>query len=122
MTPDILLRASALLFAATALGGAAMFVVRVDEAKRHPPHWLAMAHGFLAATGLTLLVAAWMTAPVPRAAAIALLCFTVSAVGGVLLSLGYHMKDRRLPRWLTVGHGALSATGVALVLLAAWGS
>ena len=55
---------AAVLFAFAALGGLTMAVIRFST-KRNPPAWLAMLHGLLAASGLTLVVYALCTQPVP---------------------------------------------------------
>ena len=64
MEPNLMLKTSTVLFAIAALGGAAMAILRFSG-KPHPPSWLAMVHGFLAAAALTLLVFAAFTASVP---------------------------------------------------------
>jgi hypothetical protein len=73
MDSTLLLQTSAALLAMSALGGAAMAVIRFSG-KPHPPAWLAMLHGFLAAAGLTLLVFAAATVGVPSLALFARFC------------------------------------------------
>ena len=89
--------------------------------KPHPPSWLAMVHGLLAGAGLTLLAYAYFVSSVPTFAALALLLFVIAALGGVVLNLGYHLKDMPLPIWLVVAHAAAAVVAFLLLALAAWG-
>ena len=115
-----MLRTSSVLFAITALGGVLMAAIRFSG-KPHPPSWLAMVHGLLAGAGLTLLAYAYFAATVPAFAALALLLFVVAALGGVVLNLGYHLKDMPLPIWLVVVHAVVAVVAFLLLALAAWG-
>jgi peptidoglycan/LPS O-acetylase OafA/YrhL len=99
MEPNLMLKTSTALFAISALGGALMAFIRFTG-KSHPPSWLAMLHGFLAAAGLTLLVYAVVTSSVPSLATLALILFLVAAAGGVLLNLRFHLNGMPLPKWL----------------------
>lgn len=67
MEPSLLLRSSTWLLVATTVGGLAMAYVRFSR-KVNPPSWLAMAHGFFAAAGLTLLIYASLTVGIPTLA------------------------------------------------------
>ena len=87
MEPLMMLKVSAALFAISALGGLTMAGIRLGR-HANPPPWLAMLHGLLAASGLTLLAYAALTAPVPAFAVYALCLFVVAALGGLLLNLG----------------------------------
>ena len=55
-----MLQTATILLALTALGGLLMAGIRFAT-RRNPPAWLAMLHGLLAASGLTLLVYAAFT-------------------------------------------------------------
>jgi len=121
MDPLSMLRTSSVLFAITAVGGVVMAVIRFGG-KPHPPSWIAMVHGLLAGAGLTLLAYAYFAATVPVFAALALLLFVVAALGGVILNLGYHLKDMPLPIWLVVVHAAVGVVAFVLLVFGAWGA
>lgn len=114
-----MLQAAAIMLGITALGGLSMAVIRFAT-KGNPPIWLAMLHGLLAASGLTLLAYAICTRPVPLTAVLALGLFLVAAAGGAALSLLYKWKQRLLPAWLVIAHAAIAVTAFALLLLAAF--
>ena len=88
--------------------------------KVNPPSWLAMAHGFLAASGLTLLAYAGLTDRIAGGAMIGLVLLAVAAVGGVVMNLGYHLARKLLPAWLLYLQVALAAVGTLLVAWCAW--
>ena len=120
MEPITLLRTSSVLLAITAAGGVVMAAIRFGASTRNPPSWLAMLHGLLAASGLTLLAYAYFVAAVPGTAAVALLLFLFAAGGGVILNLGYHLKSAPLPVWLVLVHATIAVVAFILLLLAAW--
>jgi hypothetical protein len=105
------------LFALAAVGGLTMAVIRFRGADR-PSSAIAMAHGLLAAAGLTLLLYAAVTTGVPAIAAIALVIFIIVAVVGVALNLWYHDKLRPLPKTTIVVHGIAAVVAFLLLLLA----
>jgi uncharacterized membrane protein HdeD (DUF308 family) len=119
MEPTVMLQTSTVLFAIAALGGVVMALIRFSG-KPHPPSWLAMLHGFLAAAALTLLVYAAVTTRLPGLAMLALILFLIAAVGGVLLNLRFHLNGVPLPKWLVLVHGALAVIGFVCLLKAAW--
>ena len=88
--------------------------------KVNPPSWLAMAHGFLAASGLTLLAYAGLTDRIEGGAMVGLVLLAVAAVGGVVMNLGYHLAGKLLPAWLLYLHITLAAFGTLLVAWFAW--
>ena len=96
-----ILQTATVMFAIAALGGLLMAIIRFST-KRNPPAWLAMLHGLLAASGLTLLAYAICTTPVPQMAVLALALFLLAATGGAVLSLAYKWRQRLLPAWLVV--------------------
>lgn len=110
----LMLQTATILFAIAALGGLTMAGIRFARG-HNPPAWLAMGHGLLAASGLTLLLYALCTSPVPQLAMAALALFLLAAVGGAVMSLAYKWRQRLLPAWLVFAH-AIAAV-VAFVLL-----
>jgi hypothetical protein len=108
---------AAVLFALAAIGGLTMAVIRFRGADR-PPSALAMAHGLLAAAGLTLLLYAAATAGLPSLATIAVVILIVVALVGIALNLWYHDKLRPLPKSTIVIHGIVAVVGFVLLLLA----
>jgi len=117
MEPLRLLESATALLAIAALGGVVMAGIRFSG-KDHPPTALAMLHGFLAAAGVTLLVygAAFVGMPAPANGGTALLA--LAAVGGIVLNLEYHWKNRPLPKGLMVGHALVAVVGFLLVVVA----
>ena len=79
-----------------------------------------MAHGFLAASGLTLLTYAALTDQVHGAAMTGLVLLAVASIGGVAMNLGYHLAGKILPVWLLSLHIALAVAGTLLVVWTAW--
>lgn len=106
------------LFAIAAAGGLLMAGMRVS-ADRNPPAWLAMAHGLLAGSGLTLLVFAAFTIGLPVYATWALVLLVIAAVGGVFLNLGYQEKRELLPKPIIYGHALIAVVGFILLIMAA---
>lgn len=120
MEPFVMLQTSVWLFAVAAIGGLVMAAVRF-LGRRNPPNWLAMAHGLLAAAGLTLLAYACVSAPVPRLAWVALGLLVLAAGGGTVMNLGYAWPRRLLPGGLLVVHAVLAVVGFVALLAAAFG-
>ncbi len=115
-----MLQTAAVLFGAAALGGLLMAGMRFSGTP-HPPTWLAMAHGLLAAAGLTLLIYAACTVGVPRTAQIAAVLFVIAAAGGAAMNLLYHWKLLPLPIPLLVVHALLAVAGFVLLLVSLYG-
>jgi hypothetical protein len=115
------LQTATVLLAITALGGVLMAGIRFAT-KHNPPAWLAMLHGLLAASGLTLLAYAVCTMPVPQSATLALVLFLLAAAGGAVMSLAYKWRQRLLPAWLVIVHALAAVTAFLLLLAAAFGS
>ncbi|MFM0566520.1 hypothetical protein [Paraburkholderia sediminicola] len=82
--------------------------------KDYPPTSLAMLHGFLAASAVTMLIHAAATVGLPSLAMYVTVLFVVAAGGGVLMNLGYHWKKRSLPRALVVVHALPAAVGLVV--------
>lgn len=115
-----MLQTATILLAITALGGVLMAGIRFG-AKHNPPAWVAMVHGLLAASGLTLLVYAICTTAVSPLATLALVLFVLAAGGGAVMSLAYKWRQILLPAWLVVAHALLAATGLIVLVLAVFG-
>jgi hypothetical protein len=113
----LLMKTALVLLTITALGGVVM-AVGILGRNAPPPHWLAMLHGLLAASALTLLLYAYFTVGLPMLAAVALLIFLIAAAGGALLNLGYHMKAMPLPKGIVVVHASAAVVGYVLLLMA----
>ena len=119
MNTITMLQTASILLLLTALGGLVMALVRFAR-KINPPSWLAMAHGFLAASGLTLLTYAALTDRVHGAAMTGLVLLAAASIGGVAMNLGYHLAGKVLPAWLLSLHIALAVAGTLLVVWSAW--
>lgn len=117
MEPALMMKTSLALLSVTALGGVLMAFIRLGR-NANPPSWLAMLHGLLAASALTLLLYAYFTAGLPALAGWALLLFLAAAAGGASLNLGYHAKAMPLPKGVLLAHGGVAVAGYALLLIA----
>lgn len=114
------MQTAAALFGAAALGGLLMAGMRFSGIPR-PPAWLAMGHGLLAASGLTLLIYAAVAVGIPQIAQIALGLFGIAAVGGAVMNLLFHWKLLPLPVPLMILHALLAVTGFVLLLVCVYG-
>ena len=119
MEPVLFMKTASVLLALTAVGGLIMAGIRFAGTPQ-PPTWLAMGHGLLAGSAVTLLLYAYFTVGLPALACWALLLFLVAAAGGAFLNLNYHWKMLPLPMGLIVGHAGVAVTGFALLLAATW--
>lgn len=117
MEPALMMKTALALLSVTALGGVAMAVIRLGR-EANPPSWLAMLHGLLAASALTLLLYAHFTTGLPAPAGWALLLFLAAAAGGGILNLGYHAKAIPLPKGFMLGHAGIAVAGYALLVIA----
>lgn len=114
-----MLQVSVVLFAIAAAGGLLMAGIRFF-ANSNPPAWLAMGHGLLAASGLTLAVYSAYTAGAPRSVQLGIVLLVLAAAGGAFLNLVYQWKQRLLPGSIVIGHAALAVTGFLLLAKAAF--
>ena len=119
MEPALIMQTSTGLLAVAAVGGLAMAGIRFSG-KPHPPAWLAMLHGFLAAAALTLLIYACFTVGLPGMAQLALLLFLAAAAGGAFMNLNFHWKLLPLPVWLVLVHAGIAVCGFVLLVVATW--
>jgi hypothetical protein len=110
-----------ILLGLTAMGGLVMAIIRFSGAER-PPSWLAMGHGLLAASGLTLLLYAGLTAGIPRLAWLGVALLIVAALGGTFINLAYHAKLLPIPKNIVVIHALLAVAGFALLCWVAFGA
>ena len=114
-----MLQWAVVIFAVAAGGGLLMAGIRFF-ANINPPAWIAMVHGLLAASGLTLAVYAALTTGVPAAAQLAIVLLVLAAAGGAFLNLGYQWKQKLLPATIVVGHAVLAVLGFGLLAKAAF--
>jgi hypothetical protein len=111
-----MLLTSFILFAITAFLGITMAGIR-EMSRHNPPALVTMLHGLPAAAGLTLLLYAVFTMPVPALVVIALILLLVAAAGGAVLNLWYQQRGRVLARWLMYLHMVLAVVGFALLAI-----
>ena len=114
------MQTAAILFACAALGGALMAALRLSG-RPYPPLWLAAGHGLIAASGLAVLSYAVLTQAVPFLAQVALGMFLLTAAGGFTLFFGFHQRSQPLPIPFVLGHGALAAASLVVLLSAIFG-
>lgn len=119
MEPLLFMKTASVLLALTAVGGLLMAGMRFAGTPQ-PPTWLAMVHGLLAGSAVTLLLFAYFTVGLPALACWALLLFLLAAAGGAYLNLNFHWKMLPLPLGLIVGHAVAAVFGFALLLAATW--
>lgn len=120
MNTATMLQTASVLLVLTALGGLLMAMVRFIG-KKNPPSWIAMGHGFIAASGLTLLVYAGVNGRLEGAALTGLILLLLASTGGVALNLAYHLAGKLLPVWLLSLHIVLGLVGTVLVAVTAFG-
>src|SRR4051812_19185625 len=101
MDTHTMLRTAVILLAITAAGGIASALFRFSG-RPHPPNWLAMLHGLMAASGVTLLLYAALAGHVPVAVWLGIALLAVAAAGGLTLNLAYHWRNRELAIWLVL--------------------
>lgn len=119
MDPQTMLRTAIVLLAITALGGLLMAGLRFSGHPQ-PPSAVAMLHGLLAASGLTLILYAAFTSGLPGGGWTGLVLLLVAVLGGLVLNLGYHWKREPLPIWLVLVHAALAAIGLVVLAISTW--
>ena len=119
MDAATMMKTATVLLALTAAGGLLMAVLRFGGADR-PPSWIAMAHGLLAGSGLTLLLYAGFTSGIPGLAWVGIVLLAAAALGGVWLNLAYHTKLLPLPKTIIIVHALLAVSGFVLVAAASF--
>jgi len=118
MDSATMLTTATYLFAASALGGISIAIMRFSGIPR-PPLWFAMGHGVAASAGLTLVLYATLMGEVPQLVQFAAVLFLGAALGGAALNLLYHAKGLALPIPLIIGHGLLAAVALGMLWLGA---
>ncbi|MCX7041387.1 MAG: hypothetical protein NT117_01590 [Gammaproteobacteria bacterium] len=114
-----MLQTAVVIFAIAAAGGLLLAGIRFF-ANINPPAWIAMVHGLLAASGLTLAIyAAWIDG-VSTSAKLAIVLLVLAAAGGAFLNLGYQWKQRLIPITIVIGHALLAVIGFGLLAKAAF--
>lgn len=119
MDLQTLLRTGIVLLALTAVGGLLMAGMRLSG-RSNPPSTIAMLHGLLAASGLTLVLYGGFAAGMPAGAWAGVALLVAAALGGLVLNLRYHTRGIALPVWLVLVHAAAAAAGLAVLAIAAW--
>lgn len=119
METQLMIRTAIVLLALTGVGGLTMAVIRFSG-RPHPPSIIAMLHGLIASSGLTLLFYAAATHGLPAAAWMGLAVLVVAALGGLVLNLGYHWKNLPLPYALVLVHAAAAAFGLVVLAIGGW--
>jgi hypothetical protein len=119
MDTQLMLRTAVVLLAITALGGLLMAGIRFSG-RPHPPTAIAMVHGLLAASALTLLLYVAVVAGLPGGAWFGLVLLVLAALGGIILNLHYHWERVALPIWLVLVHAAIAAVGFVVLAISAW--
>ena len=119
MDAQTMLRTAIVLLAITALGGLLMAGMRFSGRPR-PPSSIAMLHGLLAASGLTLILYAGFTAGMGSGGWLGLVLLVAAALGGLVLNLRYHSEGLELPVWLILVHAAVAAAGLVVLAISVW--
>lgn len=119
MDVQTMLRTAVILLAVTAVGGLLMAGLRFSG-RPHPPNAIAMLHGLLAASGLTLVLYVAFTAGLPGGGWAGLVLLLAAVLGGLVLNLQYHWQRVALPIWLVLAHAAVAAAGLVVLAIAVW--
>jgi len=119
MDAMIMLQTAVVLFAIAAVGGLVMASIRF-LGNINPPVALALLHGLLASSALTLVAFAALTVGIPRSGLIGLALLVAAAAGGLVMNLGYQWKQRLLPAALVVAHAGLAVVGFGFLVAAAF--
>lgn len=89
------------------------FVLR----NKNTPKACLFTHGLMAATGLLLLVIyAFKSSPRPIES---IVLFLIAATGGFVLGIR-DLTNRKVPKWLAIGHGLTALTGFVFLLIFAF--
>lgn len=116
MEPYASIQAAVVLFSITAMGGLLMAGMRL-KGMPQPPAWLAMAHGLLAAAGLTLLIYAAISVGLPSMALLGTGIFVLAGIAGAAMNLSFHSKQLPLPVPMMIAHGVVAVSGLLILLL-----
>ncbi len=119
MDPQLMLRSGIVLLALTAAGGLLAAGFRFSG-RPHPPSVVAMLHGLLAAAGLTLIVYVAVLSGLTDGGWFGLGALLVAVLGGLVLNLGFHWKNKALPVWLVLVHALVAVGGLVILAVATW--
>ena len=119
MDAAALLKTATILLALTAVGGIIMAIIRFSGADR-PPSWIAMVHGLIAGSGLTLALYAGLAGTIPSMAWAGIAGLVLAALGGVYMTLAYHDKRLPLPKSIVLGHAGIAVVGFLLLAVTAF--
>jgi len=104
------------LFALAAVAGLSM-AVNHFRGRTPPAPPVAALHGIFAASGLVTLLLGVLQAGAAGGSRAALGLFLVAALGGFAL-LSFHLRGRKLPNVLVVGHALLAVAAFAILCVA----
>jgi hypothetical protein len=105
-----------ILFAAAALGGLTLAILRFRDKPLPTP--LALGHGAIAAAGLVTLALVAVPHGAPSLARVALGLFGVAALGGFAL-FSFQLRKQKLPIGIVVVHGLVAVTAFVILLVGA---
>ncbi len=120
LSPNTLLKTATVLLFLTAAGGLVMAGLRARMGR--PPAWLAMAHGLLAASGLTLVLYTAFAIGLPTLMVVGIVLLLVGAGVGLYLNLAFQAKLLTLPVRPIFVHAILAGVGLLLVALGSFGN
>lgn len=100
------------VFAVAALFGAFMAIRHFTGSSLPMP--AALLHGLFAASGLGLLIVAYLTTGLPSLANVALALFLIAALGGFFL-FSFHLRKKSLPSPVVVIHAGAAVTAFVLL-------
>lgn len=107
-------KAAAVVFMVGAIGGILLATLHIR--KKDAPIPLAILHGLIAATGLSLLILGVARSASAGLAGVALGIYLVAALGGFVL-FAVHLKKKPLPVPLIAIHALLAVTASTLLLI-----
>ncbi|MEZ5918753.1 MAG: hypothetical protein R3D66_02140 [Alphaproteobacteria bacterium] len=100
------------VFAVAALFGAFLAFKHFTGARLPTP--VALLHGLFAASGIVVLLLAYMQDALPSMAKIALGLFVVAALGGFVL-FAHHLKRKKLPSPVVLIHAGVAVTAFLIL-------
>ena len=119
MEPIRTMQTATALLTVSAVGGLTMAIMRFSG-NPYPPTWLAMLHGFLSATALTLLDYADFAVGLPGMAQVSLVLLLFATAGGAFINLNFHWQMLPLPKSTVLAHGGIAVCGFLLPAVATW--
>lgn len=103
------------LFALGALLG--MYLLAMVLQNKETPKSVALLHGVFVAAALVLLIVYTLNHPPGPVESVVL--FVMAALGGFVL-VTRDLTNKRLPKWLAIGHGLVAVAGFVFLLLHAF--